>query len=101
MTSEQTIYQVNHDLTAAAKEIFGDVVDVAYVTTWSFDNKDPEIQKRLRLEGVGLVNSDGAINNGAMTIWIRFTNGKVVELLNSEWGTISPANLEHATERAV
>ena len=86
--NEKTAVRKDKKLTELAKEIFGDIVNMAYITTYDFNGDKDEITSRLDDEKFS-DSSGGNINYDAKTIWIKFTNGKIVEFHNSEWASIS------------
>ena len=86
--NEKTAIRKDEKLTKLAKKIFGDIVSVAYITTYDFNGDKDAIKSRLDIERFSDC-SGGYINYDAKTIWIKFTNSKIVEFHNSEWASIS------------
>lgn len=85
------------ELTEVARNIFGDIVDKAYVTTWDINSDKYEVSPRL--DEWGLVKSkDTEINYCGDTIWITFTNDTLVEFKNREWAYITLWNIANAYE---
>lgn len=94
---EKTVIRYDAQLTSAAKNIFGDIVERAYVTTYDYSSDKDEIALRLN-RAVFVKSEDGEINYSAETIWIRFTNDKLVEFSNSEWAYITLVSMDNAYE---
>lgn len=95
--SIKTAIRYDTELTEVAKDIFGDIVDKAYITTWAeYSDKDEVIS---RLDSNRFIkNEDGSISYDAETIWIKFTNGRLIEFQNSEWAYIRLVNMNEAYE---
>lgn len=92
--NEKTAIRKDKKLTELAKEIFGDIVVTAYVTTYVYDCSNDDVMDRLDSEGFNNA-IDEYIDYGAQKILIKFTNGNIVEFENSEWATIDIANDEY------
>lgn len=76
-------------LTKMAVNIFGDIVEKAYITTWDISSDRNDVISRLNNNSF-FESKDPVIDYSGEVIWIRFTNGKIVEFQNSEWAYISP-----------
>lgn len=77
-------------LTEAAKNVFGDIVDCAYMAALFFAKGRPaksEFEKIKQYRG-----EVDYIRNDHIGIVIEFSNGKSVLLTNSEWGSIRDAS---------
>jgi hypothetical protein len=87
--------QYNEKLTATARELFGPIVDKAYLTTYAFDYPKEEILERLEVEAAQQVKCTDSIPlDGGVEVWIKFTTGNVVAFQASEWGSVEKANVE-------
>lgn len=85
------------DLTKMAKSILGGVVERAYYTVWDYrhiteDDTNERLKDQKREFDGDILEYDG------QKIWIKFTNGKIVEFSNSEWGYICPADTKKSYE---
>lgn len=92
--NEKIAIRKDKKLTELAKKIFGDIVVMAYVTTYVYSCDNADIISRLNAESFDNDKSS-YIDYGAQKILIKFTNGKIVEFENSEWATIDTANDEY------
>jgi len=90
-----------------AKNIFGDMIDCAYVTTYFRNSRD--LCKDVKFDDEilsDLVCSEEMVGEGddncicydSLEIWIKFTNGKTVCFHNSEWGSIGVIDDEVVVE---
>jgi hypothetical protein len=96
MPSSPTPRRLHDAATAKAKEIFGDIVDCVWVTTWNHGNSSAdEITKRLTDASI---SCNDELRYDAENIWIRFTNGRVIALLNSEWASIETPEFDDSYE---
>jgi hypothetical protein len=92
---EKIAIRCDNNLTKAARKIFGDIVDSAYITTWDIDSTEEDVSSRLNDCKYG-EQTNGKITYDARTIWIKFTNNNMVEFFNSEWASISRANIDNS-----
>jgi len=87
----------NKKLTEEAKQVFGDIVEKVYTTTWASSKKTAlealdKLQQRLEYGG------GHEFGGTDVEFWIKFTNGKVVSVSCSEWGYIGPADVSNYEE---
>ena len=73
-------------LTEATKNVFGDVVSVAYSCCMHFRDGRPRKADYTKVEMY--MGPATEIDNGAIDMCIEFTNGMKVLFTNSEWGTM-------------
>ncbi len=93
-----TLIKKDKKLAQKARQIFGDIVKTAYISTNSFpdfDNKsNGDLEKELKQNSKILLytedNKTGtkSIHSDAQTIFIEFIGGRLVGFYNSEWGNI-------------
>ena len=73
-------------LTEATKNVFGDVVSVAYSCCMHFRDGRPRKADYTKVKMY--MGPATEIDNGAIDMCIEFTNGRKVLFTNSEWGTM-------------
>ena len=78
-----------------AINIFGDIIEEAYITCFPYVNKQ-DIDNTLKLNTFKHIEE--GIDIGAQNIILKFTTGKSVCFTNSEWGTIESINMEIQTK---
>jgi hypothetical protein len=74
------------DITSIAVEIFGDIVDIAYLKkpSWSDEEEFGKIRDQLlNVERISIEPSD------AYPIFVQFKNGHSFEIWSSEWGGVT------------
>lgn len=104
---DRTAYRKSKALTEAAKQIFGDIVECAYVevpfvpenSPLAKKYKDVHEQYRERMFK-SLANPDfqvidNALHWDCLTFSIHFTNGNTVSFTNSEWSSMTKVNLKN------
>lgn len=83
----------NESLTAEAKNIFGDIVDKAYITVYCWGDTDSDIEECFKIQSE--YRSDTAGNNDIYffkdKIIIDFVNGKSVSFFSDKLANISSA----------
>lgn len=92
----EIVMRKDKNLTMAVKNIFGDIVDSAYVTTWNIRSSRLEISERIKNEFYE--SAEDEIDIGGKNIIISFKNGKSVYFTNSEWGSMSAIDLSKVEE---
>lgn len=97
MKTEKKAIRYSKELTEVLINIFGDIVEKAYITTWDINSKQNDVVMRLENTSIG-VDDLNTLAYDEQTLWIKFTNGKVVEFSNSEWASIGNANIENSYE---
>ena len=73
-------------LTEATRNVFGDVVSVAYSCCMHFRDGRPRKADYAKVKMY--MGPATEIDNGAIDMCIEFTNGRKVLFTNSEWGTM-------------
>jgi hypothetical protein len=104
--ASKDVYASRRDerLLEAAKCIFGDIVDDAWVTVIHYRNDYENTAKRLneaveRLSiGIGAESLIDEITHDEVTVVLKFSNGSAVSFWNSEWGSISRFSLQNVLE---
>ena len=78
-----------------AINIFGDIIEDAYITSFDYINKQQtyDMLKRYTFKRI-----EKEIELNSQDIILKFTTGKFVYFTNSEWGTIESINLEAQTK---
>jgi hypothetical protein len=85
------VYRKNKKLLATAKNIFGDIIENAYIVAWDDRGwENPTVFKDLAddsfVKEISLNNYDKII--------IKFSTGKDVMFTNSEWASIKNVDME-------
>lgn len=74
-------------LSTVAKNVYGDIVDTAYIGTLYYKDSDPTPTDYDTIDSYAGTETD-QISNDKLMIVIQFTNGRKVLITNSEWGSI-------------
>ena len=98
MIDDKIVIKKDSNLKQMAINIFGDIIEEAYITCFPYVNKQ-DIDNTLKLNTFNHIEE--GIDIGAQNIILKFTNGKYVYFTNSEWGAIESINMETQTKEII
>lgn len=90
---KETKLKESEKLLEAAKSVFGDIIQNAWITTYQLStSKGSDVNKRLIKNEIDLSVTDRSIDYGCQTIVIQLTNGNKVTFESSEFALITRIN---------
>lgn len=77
----------SYKLLELAKNVFGDIVEDAWISTWKDDEQ--EAKEKLEDEERDVCGGSFFFDLSTEPYFIKFSNGKIVKFSISEWGDIT------------